>query len=87
MSDLCFFEIVNGDRKLRAPVVEYIENLPQSTAWLNSGTPEQTAVIQNVVQAAMAIVKQCLNINPEQRPDASNISVQLTEICDALESL
>lgn len=85
MTDLCFFEIINGVRKLRAPVVERIEYLPQSTAWLEGGTPRETELVQHAVKAAMVIVQHCLNFEPEQRPDASDISAELTNICNWLE--
>jgi hypothetical protein len=85
MSDLCFFEIISGAARLRTSVTEHMEQLPQSTTWLDGGTPEKIALVQNVVQRVMAIVKDCLNTEPEQRPNAKDLSEKLTDICDELE--
>jgi hypothetical protein len=86
MSDLCFFEITNGFHKLRASVIKSLESLPQSTAWLKGATHKETRLVQNAIQAAVTIVNNCLIFDPEQRPDASIISEELTKICNELES-
>jgi hypothetical protein len=65
-------------------VIERLEYLPQSTAWLKGATRRETWLVQNAVQAAVTIVKYCLIFDPEKRPDASIISEKLTKICNEL---
>jgi len=86
MSDLCFFEIIDGVHQLRTPVTERMVQLPQRTTWLKDGTTKETELVQNAVRAVLAIVKDCLKFDPQERPDANSLNKRLEKICVEFES-
>ena len=86
MTDSGFYEISTDQvPKLRQPVMDRLEMLAQSTNWLRNGHLAETSCVQRAVAGVIDIIKQCLNIEPKQRPAADKLTDQLKQICDHLQ--
>jgi hypothetical protein len=82
VTDSGFYEISSDQfTKLRQPVMDRLEKLAQSTNWLSNSYSEETSRVKMAIGGVIDIIKQCLDIEPKERPPAEEITAQLGQIC------
>lgn len=82
MTDSGFYEnSTDQGPKLRQPVMARIDTLAQSTNWLHGGNLEEASRVQMAVGAVIHVIIQCLNVDPNERPPANELSTALKRIC------